>query len=261
VTSLQRLRHDRHVIGAAQTLLIAVWPVVAIAASYRAVTSVLGIRRLGIELPISAVLFAGIVFTVTFLPPRLALTTAALKSTAIEIFWGFVAFELLILIVTKANTLAVLVSVSFIYVAAGSEEIVFRVLLPNQLEQRLIYYNFTRRHAMIAACIVSQCVFALCHFAVDPRLFFGNRIIEFIRLFAAGLLYAEIVAVVGVGSAAVVHTLVNFLLRTTTPSPMHPGLPIVVAILAMGLVHLWFRISIPNIASGSSLDLIRPNTI
>ena len=196
------------------------------------------------------------VLALKFAPPRISLGKLARTSIAIEALWGFAAFMLLLWIVAGSPAAAAVDAVVLLFCAASVEEIVFRVFLPSQLAQRLLHYDFSKRDALIAGCVVSQCAFALCHFAVEHGYFTEIPVREFGRLFAAGLLYAEIVALMGVGTASAIHACMNFSLHSLTPSPMPVGLPIVSLFVLLGLVLLWFRVDRESASCARSQSLL-----
>lgn len=227
--------------GLAQALLTLVWPVFSVIATYEVVARVLEIRRPGFGLFLSSVLFLGMVLALARVPPRVALVRTAFKSIAVQIICGFAAFELLLWVTTVRPVWSLYDGAFLIFFAASVEEVVFRIFLPNQLTLRLHHYDFSKRNALIVGCIVSQCAFALCHFFVGHGVFFAIPLREFARLFAAGLLYAEIVALLGVGAAAAIHACTNVLLRSPTAAPIEVGLSIISVFAVLGLVQLWFR--------------------
>ena len=239
--ALQRLRGDRVVAALAQSLLIVVWPVFVVSATYRFVAKVLAISPSRFGLILSLSLFAAATLALAWIPPRVTLVTTPAKSIAFQFIGGFAAFELLLWVGTVTPVWSFFEGPFLLFFAAGVEEVVFRVFLPYQLMRRLHLYDFNERDALIIACIASQCAFALCHFFVGHGLLFAIPLTEFARLFAAGLLYAEIVAVVGVGVAAAIHACTNVLLRTSAAAPIHVGLSIICVFALLGLVQLWFR--------------------
>jgi len=229
----------RRLSGFCQSVLIALWPLLAVAATYRVVTG-LNLRKAS-GLFISIALFSNLTFAVSYAPPRSVLKDRRTTRPAIEILWGFAAFVLLLWLVSAAPTSLSFTVILWLFAAAGVEELIFRAFLPQQLAQRLRHYAFSERQALVIGCIVVQLSFALCHFSRGNWSFFELPMTEFARLFAAGLLYAEIIALVGFGTAVAIHACTNFLSHGLMPSPIHVGLPLICVFAAIGLIHLWFR--------------------
>lgn len=92
------------------------------------------------------------------------------------------------------------------FIAAASEEVVFRGWLPETLRKRL----GDGRQAMMSA-VVPALSFALAHLLVQQRYSFERTGRILVLLFVAAILYSEIVRVAGLGLAVLVHSFLNAL--------------------------------------------------
>jgi hypothetical protein len=93
-------------------------------------------------------------------------------------------------------------------VAAGAEEIVFRRWIPDRLTDAL----GSGHVASAAVLLLSQLAFSLVH-ATNPS-FVAARPMEFVALFAAGILYRGIASYGGIAMAAAVHGALNLSIAT-----------------------------------------------
>lgn len=126
-----------------------------------------------------------------------------------EIVGGAALFAIVVSLVIKSPMLLITDGSIAVFVAATTEEIVFRVLLPQQFLSRFQAATSSRSAAWLMSWLVSQAIFALCHL---PTVSGHERLAvqEPIRLLVAGLLYGTLVITVGVWLAVAVHASLNF---------------------------------------------------
>ena len=123
---------------------------------------------------------------------------------ALSALAGFIALA----IVARIPALAVVAPLGLVTLAAaGAEEIVFRRWLPDRLSETL----GSGVAASTVVLLLSQLAFSLVH-ATNPS-FVAARPMEFVALFAAGILYRGIASYGGIAMAAAVHGALNLSTR------------------------------------------------
>lgn len=127
-----------------------------------------------------------------------------------------------------------------VIVPATCEELVFRNLLPNTLAKR-IYRQSNSRLATISAIGLAQLSFAACHFVIGPARPLAPSSLEFVRLFAAGLIYTELVLILGVGITALIHAAANLLPYLPGEVTHSPPMFLVLLATSLGVVLLLSR--------------------
>ncbi len=131
---------------------------------------------------------------------------------------------------------------SSILIAAGCEEMAFRLILPAFLLARLRALGVRDRHAAIVACFAAQVVFAVAHGVVTPQSYARH-----IQLIAAGLLFSELLTGLGFWSAAAVHASINYLLILGVGAS-RPSAIIITGTLVIGLLLLVTRWAVLTVA-------------
>lgn len=121
-----------------------------------------------------------------------------------------------------------------IVIAATCEEVIFRALLPNAMASALRRSQLSPRAAWVIATIGAQAAFALSHFAVMPF-----EVSEFFRLFAAGLMFAELALLGGIPLAALAHGVFNT--WAVADGGIPPTLAVAVACMFLGVVLIGSR--------------------
>lgn len=128
-----------------------------------------------------------------------------------------------------------------VIIAAICEELVFRSLLPRALIKRMGVQSKTGWGAA-GAIGLAQLSFAACHFVAGPVWPLSFTSFEFFRLFTAGLVYTELVAVSGIGMTALIHALVNLLPYITSEPAQPPSVVLVLFMTGLALVLLLSRL-------------------
>ena len=226
--------------GVGNAVIVTSFSVGAVSISHTVVASLIRPHKSTNALVISAVLFVSLALLATYVPPKIRSAQPRVGLLAIEMLWGALAFSLMVAVAFRAHAVAPYPTLFPIFVAAAAEELVFRLFLPTQLSHRLIHYGINRRTAWLAAAVTSQAAFALCHFVQRPV--FGLPLQEFYRLFVAGLLYSEIVALLGVGSASAIHATANFSSETLSFPPPSLSLQAISFAALIGIVYLSRRL-------------------
>jgi hypothetical protein len=99
--------------------------------------------------------------------------------------------------------------VLFLFVAAASEEIVFRSALPDALRRCLLRKGLSPGFAFLSAYTVLQVSFAGTHFVSQssPHFILWR---EAVKLLLTGLLYVELLQITGLWFTSLVHAAVNY---------------------------------------------------
>jgi hypothetical protein len=144
----------------------------------------------------------------------------------------------------------------WVLVAASAEEVVFRVALPATFARQLLRAGVRRKGASFAALLLSQLLFAACHFLPEPGTSASFSTIHFGRFLVAGCLYGALVALFGVGFASAVHAGLNIeIITAPAPLPLRlepwqlgaAGLMSAGALWATLERHPWYRNSHPEL--------------
>lgn len=217
-------------------LLTLSWPLIAAAATAHVVgmsgTAVARWNPAG-----ASVVFLTLVWFISGIP-RLVARTGRVRSlgrhaTAVLALFAAIA----VLIGAPLESVIALAAVG-ILIPAFVEEYVFRGIIPHALNALLLDCRVGRRSARIAAVVLAQAVFAACHFVSASTRAAGWT--EGARLFVGGLLYSNVVAASGIGTAAAVHATMNLTLSNSValgdlaPSPF--GLLLTGVLALVGLL-------------------------
>jgi len=127
---------------------------------------------------------------------------------------------------------------SIIFLGALAEEVVFRVIVPRGIASA-VSNGARHSRSLIIGQVLSQLAFAICHLL--PQQHLGRaELIEAIRLFAAGLMYASIYTVTGLPFAIAIHATLNeTVIHVTSHATSERVLPwLILATLLWGLLTL-----------------------
>lgn len=170
-------------------------------------------------------------------PPRTTKTTKAerrqrvvsLARTAAPL--AIIAF----LVLTTSPSLAVL---GALFVAAATEEIVFRRILPYQIA-RIAWYRLGGSWADTIGLVVAQTTFALSHVVLSGGLIADNALLTAARLFADGCLLSSLYVVGGLPLSIAVHAVINGTIVTSAPVEHPAASTVVVGMVLAGPIHWW----------------------
>lgn len=177
------------------------------------VTAPAVIRHAGVDHPALRVVLIALVFGLLVSPalssrPRKSFSTSGLARASLQLFGG-------VLFTVAAITVlgwwpAALPVLLVVLVPAAVEEAVFRRALPLRLAQLLGRgTRIERRYSLFLGQIASQALFAACHFVSRDGLWASRGGTEAVRLFAAGVLYANLAERRGLWLAVGAHTTLN----------------------------------------------------
>lgn len=147
------------------------------------------------------------------------------------------------------SSAASVLSIVAVFVAASSEELVFRVLLPESFAARVRAGGVARRASVLMGILLAQAAFAAGHSVAGIAANLAIQPIETMRLFVVGIAYSVFRDTLGFWSSAAFHSVVNILLagasmiyvpRSLASSSRGEWCALVVASCAGLLLH-WHR--------------------
>lgn len=227
--------------GIRQCVLAFFWPPASAILTHWLVVDRIAIQSPKLGLAVSAILFVVVVILFSFTPLGVHSPSSAFYWSAADITCGLAVFLALVSLVLRMNPAAVFLAYFPVYLAAAAEELVFRKFIPGQLSGRLVASGYARKNACVVGCVVAQLSFATSHFAITGGDFNFLIFNEFCKLFAIGLFFAEIVALLGVGFASVVHATINVAISVWLPGPPMVGFIVVPCFAFLCLILLWLR--------------------
>lgn len=171
------------------------------------------VRHAGVELPALRVVLSALVFGLLVSPAlssrsRQPVGVSGLAGASLQLFGG-VLFTVAAIAVLGWWPVALPVLL-VVLVPAAVEEGVFRRALPLRLAKLLARgTGFERRYSLFIGQIASQALFAASHFVSREGLWASRGGTEAFRLFAAGVLYANLAERRGLWLAVGAHTTLN----------------------------------------------------
>lgn len=192
----------------------------------------------------------------------LHLLAAAVARTLLHTFFGFLAAGVFLLVASVGLGLWPVgppLLIAAILVPAFVEELVFRRALPHRFMRLLSRRSLQPRHAWLLGQFVAQILFAASHFMPSGSPSRTRGLSEALRLFAAGVLYANIAERRGLWLAGGIHAALNLSLRFSRDFTPHKlGLAVLLLCLICGLWGLFHASRRWQVCSVTTRDVGSP---